>query len=134
VEWLKRDLHLAEDKETIVFVHQHPLMTWIGRRKDLVDWPQLVEVLESFPQVKWVYCGHAHVDYFAKKGGIRYILSTAVGYQFGPKEIPYFANEAGARLMEYRNGKATSRFLRVDGSWRDDPSPMECPDFRLNME
>jgi len=134
IEWLKRDLESAKGKETLVFVHQHPLMTRIGRRDDLVDWPELVAVLESFPQVKWVFCGHAHVDYFAKRLGIRYIMTTAVAYQFSPREVPYFANEAGVRLMEYKDGKVSSRFMRVDGTWRDDPSVEDCPEFSLREQ
>lgn len=131
IEWLNRDLQLAKGKETLVFVHQHPLFTRVKGRDDLVDWPELVKVLEGFPQVKWVFCGHAHVDYFAKQRGIRYVMTTATAYQFSPKEVPYFANEPGVRLMEHRNGKTTSRFLRIDGTWRDDPSLMNCPDFSL---
>ncbi len=129
IEWLKHDLKLAENKETIVFVHQNPLITAIGKQEDLADWPELVAVLESFPQVKWVFCGHAHVDYFAIRNGICYIMTTATAYQFSTKEVPYFANEAGVRLMEFKDGKATSRFLRVDGAWRDDPPVMDCPEF-----
>jgi len=133
IEWLKRDLKLAENKETIIFVHQHPLITAIGKQQGLVDWPELVAVLESFPQVKWLFCGHAHVDYFAIRNGIRYVMTTAAAYQFSTKEVPYFANEAGARLMEFKDGTATSRFLRVDGTWRDDPSVMDCPEFSLRI-
>jgi len=132
IEWLKRDLQLAKDKETLVFLHQHPLLTRIGERERLqgfVDWPELVAVLESFPQVKWVFCGHAHVDYFAQHHGVHYVLTTAVAYQFSPKDVPYFANEPGVRLMEYKDGKVTSRFLRIDGTWRDDPPIEDCPEF-----
>ena len=132
IEWLKRDLRLAKGMETLVFVHQHPLLTRIReeeRLQGLVDWPELVAVLESFPQVKWVFCGHAHVDYFARQGGIRYIMTTATAYQFSPKDVPYFANEAGVRLMEFEKGKVHSRFLRIDGTWREDPSIEECPEF-----
>jgi predicted phosphodiesterase len=134
IEWLKRDLKLAEGKETIVFVHQNPLTTAIGKQENLADWPELVAVLESFLQVKWVFCGHAHVDYFAIRNGIRYIMTTATAYQFSTEEVPYFANEAGARLMEFKDGKATSRFLRVDGTWRDDPPVMESPEFLPRTE
>jgi hypothetical protein len=126
----------VKEKETLVFVHQHRLMTWIGkdgRDRGLVDWPELVAVFESFPQVKWVFCGHAHVDYFAIRNGIRYIMTTATAYQFSPKELPYFANEAGVRLMEFKDGRATSRFLRIDGTWREAPSVMDCPDFSLRI-
>jgi Icc protein len=136
IEWLKRDLNLTKDMETVVFVHQHPLMTLIekdARDRGLVDWPELVAVFESFPQVKWVFCGHAHVDYFAIRNGIRYIMTTATAYQFSPKEVPYFANEAGVRLMEFKDGRATSRFLRIDGTWREDPSIMDCPGFSLRV-
>lgn len=134
IEWLKRDLKLAEHKETIVFVHQHPLLTAIGetnRARGLVDWPELTSVFEGFPHVKWLFCGHAHADCFAIHNGIRYIMTTATAYQFSPGDVPYFANEAGVRLMEFKNGKATSRFLRVDGRWRDDPPVMESPEFSL---
>ncbi len=137
IEWLKRDLQLAKGKETLVFVHQHPLATQIGEAepaRGLLDWPELVAVLESFPQVKWVFCGHAHADSFLKHHGIRYIMTTATAYQFSPKEIPCFAKEAGVRLMEYRGGKAASRFLRIDGTWRDDPSIEECPEFSVRAQ
>lgn len=132
IEWLQRDLKLAREKETIIFVHQHPLITAIGetnRARGLVDWPELTSVLESFPKVKWLFCGHAHADYFAIHNGIRYIMTTATAYQFSPGDVPYFANEAGVRLTEFNNGKASSRFLRVDGTWRDDPPVMESPEF-----
>jgi len=129
IDWLKRDLQAAKDKETLVFVHQHPLYTRIEERDSLVDWPELVGVLESYPQVKSVFCGHAHADSFVKHHGIRYIMTTATAYQFSPKEIPWFANEAGVRLMEYKEAEATSRFLRIDGSWREDPSVENCPEF-----
>ncbi len=137
IDWLKRDLQLAKEKETLVFVHQHPLLTRIAEQQHqqgLVDWPELVTVLESFPQVKWVFCGHAHVDYFSIRNGIRYIMTTATAYQFSPREVPYFANEPGVRVMEFKDGKVTSRFLRVDGTWREDPSVEECPEFSLRLE
>ncbi len=135
IEWLNGDLKLAKGKETLVFVHQHPLLTRIGERERLdgmVDWPELVATLESFPQVKWVFCGHAHVDYFAQRHGIRYVLTTATAYQFSPSDFPYFAHEPGVRLMQYKEGKVASRFLRIDGTWRDDPPVEDCPEFSLN--
>jgi Icc protein len=137
IEWLKRDLRLAKNKDTLVFVHQHPLLTQIAvqqRQQGLVDWPELVTVLESFPRVKWVFCGHAHSDYFSIRNGIRYIMTTATAYQFSPREVPYFANEPGVRVMEFKDGKVTSRFLRVDGTWREDPPVQDCPEFSLRLE
>jgi len=72
------------------------------------------------------------VDYFAQRHGIRYVLTTATAYQFSPSDFPYFAHEPGVRLMQYKEGKVASRFLRIDGTWRDDPPVEDCPEFSLN--
>lgn len=74
--WLADDLHKAQTKKTIVFVHQN-----LDKEKDphgVKNAPQLRALLERSGNVLAVFQGHMHSGGYARVGGIHYCTLRAM--------------------------------------------------------
>jgi Icc protein len=86
---LKRlDTALARhpDKHALVTLHHHPLPVgsqWIDSIKvDNSD--EFLEVIDKYPQVRMVLCGHIHQEFETKRGSVRFLGTPSTCVQFKP--------------------------------------------------
>lgn len=81
--WLSRDLAQQRDRPTIVFVHHHPWLLglrWIDAMT-LRNGEQLMTVLHEHAHVRWVICGHVHLDQSIQRGGLTMLTTPSTCVQ-----------------------------------------------------
>lgn len=109
--WMRRRLSQALDLHTLVFVH-HPPVPMHSRWLDeigLEDGTMLLEILEPFPNVRLVCCGHVHQESASSTPGPMVLTTPAVGPQFRPRtdELQIQSLPPVLRVID----------LKPDGNW-----------------
>jgi 3',5'-cyclic AMP phosphodiesterase CpdA len=100
--WLRQGLDAHRDQPTLVFVHHHPWplgLAWIDAMQ-LHNGEELMRLLETYPAVRWVICGHVHTDQVMQ----RERTTVAVAH-------PQHARQAGVRW--WKNDHATNDPLQL---------------------
>jgi 3',5'-cyclic-AMP phosphodiesterase len=85
--WTGRPFTTTQKIHTVVFVH-HPPVPIQSRWLDeigLEDGELLLELLEQFPNIKLVCCGHVHQESSTSTAGPVVVTTPAVGPQFRPR-------------------------------------------------
>ena len=124
--WLRADL-AATNLPVIIFVHQG-----LGRPTSMAKASHAIEaVLEEHNQqsegskVVACFCGHHHIDRYARKNGIHYVWINSASY--------YWVGEEYGRMAPYSRALYTFLTFHSDGlieieashaDW-ESPSPME---------
>lgn len=115
--WLRDQLTEHGEGPSILFCHHPPVdvgsqwMDPIG----LQDRELMLEVIESFPRVRLICCGHVHHEFDGAIGGTRVVTSPSTGVQFDPNGTePRFASAPpGCRVIEFTADRLTTRVLRL---------------------
>ena len=80
--WLEHDLHHHRHLSTMVFVHHQP---WpVGHAMDkiaLENGERLMDSLTAHPQVRWVFCGHVHMDHHIEQNGLTLVSTPSTCFQ-----------------------------------------------------
>jgi len=83
IEWLRHDLLQHRDQPTIVFVHHHPWplgLEWIDRMR-LRNGEELIAALHEHSAVRWLICGHVHLDQAIQRGGLTMLTTPSTCLQ-----------------------------------------------------
>jgi 3',5'-cyclic-AMP phosphodiesterase len=83
LEWLAGDLAAHRGRPALVFVHHHPWplgLTWMDAM-GLRNGDELGALLERFPDVRWIVCGHVHLDHAAERRGLTMLTTPATCFQ-----------------------------------------------------
>lgn len=122
LEWLERDLARHRDRPTIVFVHHHPWplgLAWIDTMK-VRNGEQLMTMLDGHAQIRWVVCGHVHLDQAIQQGHLTMLTTPSTCIQMSKlsqagKALP---GPPGFRVVDVAGDALSTRVLhlRADGS------------------
>ena len=120
LEWLGRDLARHRNRPTIVFVHHHPWplgLRWIDTMT-VRNGDELMTLLEGHPQVRWVVCGHVHLDQAVASGRLTMLTTPSTCIQMSKvsqagKALP---GPPGFRVVDVRGHALSTRVLHL----RDD--------------
>ncbi|MGQ4809935.1 3',5'-cyclic adenosine monophosphate phosphodiesterase CpdA [Candidatus Entotheonellaceae bacterium PAL068K] len=81
--WLRDDLETHRQQPTLVFVHHHPLpvdLAWMDMT--VVDnGDELVRVLQPYPNVRWMICGHVHMEHTVQRDGLTMLTTSSTCFQ-----------------------------------------------------
>ena len=104
LSWLRERLEVTKQLDTLLFMHHPPISVhspWLDRI-GLEDAAQLEPVLNDFPQVRLIGCGHVHHEVVAKFGPATVFTTPAVGPRFRPRTEQLVIDEGppGFRLWE----------------------------------
>ncbi len=117
--WLEKQLKLAGDRHVALVMHHPPLAIgseWIDRL-GLKNADALFAILDRYPQIKLMLCGHVHQSWDTKREQIRYFTTPSTCVQFLPKSIDFAIDpEAfpGYRLLTvYPDGGWETKVERV---------------------
>ncbi|NJS13030.1 MAG: 3',5'-cyclic-AMP phosphodiesterase [Microcoleus sp. CSU_2_2] len=111
LDWLDTELQQTDDRPVIIALHHHPLPIdcEIMDGMMLHNADEFLAIVDRYPQVKIVICGHIHQEFHQQRGGVSYLGTPSTCIQLLPKSHPIVVDEipAGFRLIE----------LAIDGTW-----------------
>ena len=104
--WLDKDLHHHRHLSTLVFVHHQPWPVGHGMDKTaLEDGGRLMDSLGTQPQVRWVFCGHVHMDHHIEQNGLTLVSTPSTCFQVNK----------GSDTFNWVPGPPAFRLVHVDG-------------------
>jgi 3',5'-cyclic-AMP phosphodiesterase len=110
---------LQTDKPTLVAVHHHPIVCGVEYMDDirLSNADELFAVLDRYPQVKLVICGHIHQEFVAERGEVKYLSAPSTCIQLKPSQAEIELDtdlSPGFRLLRlYPDGRFETEICRV---------------------
>jgi 3',5'-cyclic-AMP phosphodiesterase len=110
---------LQTEQPTLVAVHHHPIACGLAGMDaiGLANADDLFAVLDGYPQVKLVICGHIHQEFASERAGVTYLGTPSTCIQLKPHqvEIELDTDRApGFRLLRlYPDGRFETAVCRV---------------------
>ncbi|SCC48206.1 3',5'-cyclic-AMP phosphodiesterase [Kosakonia oryziphila] len=86
LEWLENKLSDSPDRHTLLLLHHHPLpsgCSWLDQHS-LRNAGELNNVLQHFPKVRYLLCGHIHQELDLDWNGRRLLATPSTCVQFKP--------------------------------------------------
>jgi Icc protein len=118
--WLARDLGQHREQPTIVFVHHHPWplgLAWIDGMR-LRNGEELTATLHRHPRVRWLVCGHVHLDQAIQREGLTMLTTPSTCLQLSrvsqtPKVLP---GPPGFRIVDVAGEQLSTRVVHLHGT------------------
>ncbi|HSF74262.1 MAG TPA: metallophosphoesterase, partial [Microcoleus sp.] len=111
LHWLDSQLQQTGDRPVIIALHHHPLPIdcEIMDGMMLHNADEFLAIVDRYPQIKIVLCGHIHQEFHQQRGAVSYLGTPSTCLQLLPKSHPIVVDEIppGFRLLE----------LAIDGTW-----------------
>ena len=118
--WLDDDLTRHAGVPTGVFVHHHPWPLGIRWLDDLRlrNGDELTAVLTRHPDVRWMICGHVHLDQAVVRNGLTMLTTPSTCVQFSkvsarPLSVP---GPPGFRVVDVAGSSFSTQVLRLHGA------------------
>jgi Icc protein len=117
--WLERDLAGRRGQPAIAFVHHHPWplgLAWIDAMR-LRDGDDLVARLRGHGGVRWLICGHVHLDQAIERDGLTVLTTPSTCIQLPklsqtPRALP---GPPAFRIVDVDGGTLSTRVLHLHG-------------------
>jgi 3',5'-cyclic-AMP phosphodiesterase len=101
-------------------VHHHPWplgLAWIDAMS-LHNGEELMRLLETYPEVRWVICGHVHTDQVIQRNGVTVMTTPSTCVQVSkvsqtPKSFP---GPPGFRLVQVKGLALSTRVFHLYGA------------------
>lgn len=115
--WLRHDLVRHRDRPTIVFVHHHPWplgLAWIDSMT-LRNGDDVVSVLREHGQVRWIICGHVHLDQIMQRAGMTVLTTPSTGPQLSKvsQQAKMLPGPPAFRIVDVTGEQLSSRVLHL---------------------
>lgn len=129
LEYTKVCIEEHPDLNTVVCLHHNTLKVnsaWLDQH-ELKNKEELISLIEKYPQVKLVLCGHVHQETDTINNGVRYISSPSTSIQFEPFSYNFGLDNKGPgwRYLEFfENGTIETEVFRL-------PFERFLPDFAI---
>jgi len=122
LEWLRLQLDAHASSPTIVFCHHPPVeigSVWMDRI-GITDRQAFADLLDEYPIVRFVCCGHVHHNFAGPLRHARVVSTPSTGLQFSPIGTEAtFANDApGYRVIELNEDTFSTTVHRVEEAHR----------------
>jgi Icc protein len=117
--WLRTDLAEHRGQPTIAFVHHHPWplgLRWIDTMP-LRNGDELTTVLHEHPDVRWLICGHVHLDQAIQRGGLTMLTtpSTCVQLSRVSQDGQILPGPPGFRIVDVTGDELSTRVVHLHG-------------------
>ena len=111
LQWLDSQLQQTGDRPVMIALHHHPLAiaSEIMDSMMLHNADEFFAIVDRYPQIKIVLCGHIHQEFQQQRGLVSYLGTPSTCIQLLPKTSPIVLDTIGPgfRLLE----------LAIDGTW-----------------
>ncbi len=122
LSWLHDDLERNRHRPTLVFVHHHPWplgLAWLDTMM-IKNGQALMDMLGAHRQVRWVVCGHVHLDQAIQRGTLTLLTTPSTGVQLSKvsqaaKALP---GPPAFRIIDVAGDEVSTRVLHL---WAADP-------------
>jgi Icc protein len=120
LEWLRRDLCHHRGQPTIVFVHHHPWplgLDWIDGMR-LRNGDELIAALQAHGRVRWLICGHVHLDQTIQRQELTLLTTPSTCLQLSrvsqaAKALP---GPPGFRIVDVSGDQLSTRVVYLHTS------------------
>jgi Icc protein len=121
--WLRDDLARHRARPTIAFVHHHPWplgLQWIDTMM-LRNGEELTAVLAEHPGLRWLICGHVHLDQAIQRGGLTMLTTPSTCIQLSKVTQPgkLLPGPPGFRIVDVTGDRLSTRVIHLHGSVRE---------------
>lgn len=125
VAWLDADLQAHRDLPTLIAVH-YPMVPIPERMHRpnfmnngcLTNGPQLIELLQSHPQVRAVFSGHSHMNYVVQEGGLAHVITAALPeYPVEYRDLHVYEDRLELHTLGLSNTSFAARSLISGREW-----------------
>jgi Icc protein len=124
LRWLRDDLQAHRERPTIVFVHHHPWplgLQWMDTMA-LANGEELIRTLRVHPDVRWIVCGHVHLDQVIQRGGLTMLTTPSTCIQLSrvsqtPKMLP---GPPAFRIVDVAGEQLSTRVVQLHGAGLDE--------------
>lgn len=103
LQWLKNQLNSTPNAPTLLFLHHPPVaisVEWLDTI-GLSDTRNLIELIDSSPQIRAVCAGHVHQEFEGRIGSAAMYTTPSTCVQFGNRsEKSFDSKAAGYRLLQ----------------------------------
>jgi 3',5'-cyclic AMP phosphodiesterase CpdA len=139
LDWIRQRLVEDPNKETILFMHHHPLASGCLHMDTIrcLNGEKLIDLLKNFPQVTRIICGHTHRAIFQQQGSLLISTGPATAHQvpFDTKNPNGLYNLEPPAMMMHRYSEKTGLVSFVTSlAPHDGPFRFEvtngCPDVK----
>jgi Icc protein len=118
--WLREDLKLHRERPTMAFVHHHPWplgLQWIDTMT-LRNGDALIAVLREHPALRWLICGHVHLDQAIQRGGITMLTTPATCLQLSKvsQAMKFLPGPPGFRIVDVAGDALSTRVVHLNGA------------------
>jgi len=121
LDWLEKKLADSPQRHTLLLLHHHPLpsgCSWLDQHS-LRNAAELDNVLQRFPQVRTLLCGHIHQELDLDWNGRRLLATPSTCVQFKPHCANFTLDTIapGWRWLElHADGTLTTEVCRLAGA------------------
>ena len=121
LDWLKKKLADSPQRHTLLLLHHHPLpsgCSWLDQHS-LRNAAELDNVLQRYPQVRTLLCGHIHQELDLDWNGRRLLATPSTCVQFKPHCASFTLDTIapGWRWLDlYPDGTLHTEVCRLAGS------------------
>jgi 3',5'-cyclic AMP phosphodiesterase CpdA len=118
--WLHEDLTAHRGQPTFVFLHHQPWplgIPWMDAL-GLQNGEELVNVLRQYPEVRWMICGHVHMDHMVQREGLTMLTTPSTCYQarkLTQERKKPLAGPPGFRLIWVKGAEVSTRVIHLQG-------------------
>ena len=117
LDWLARDLAAHREAPTIVFVHHHPWPLGLAWMDSMIlrNGDDLTAVLAGHPQVRWIVCGHVHLDQTVQRGGLSMLTTPSTCLQLSKtaQAAKMLPGPPGFRVVDVLGDTLSTRVLHL---------------------
>jgi Icc protein len=116
--WLQEGLTAHRGQPTFVFLHHHPWplgIPWIDAM-GLQNGEELVHILRQYPDVRWVICGHVHMDHMVQREGLTMLTTPSTCVQvtkLAQERKKALAGPPGFRLVWVKGTEVSTRVIHL---------------------
>ncbi len=123
LDWLRQDLQAHQGQPTLVFVHHQPWklgLEWLDD-VNLHNGEELMHLLHDYADVRWLICGHVHMDQDVQRQGLTMLTSPSTCFRFSKlsqtrKMLP---GPPGFRWVRVRGDELSTRVINLYDDDRD---------------
>ena len=116
--WLHADLTAHRGQPTFVFLHHPPWplgIPWIDAM-GLQNGEELVSVLRQYAEVRWLICGHVHMDHMVQREGLTMLTTPSTCIQvtkLAQERKKALAGPPGFRLVWVQGTEVSTRVIHL---------------------
>jgi len=120
LEWLRQDLQQHRDQPTIAFVHHHPWplgLAWIDGMR-LRNGEELIATLQQHPRLRWLICGHVHLDQAIQRDGLTMLTTPSTCLQLSrvSQTAKVLPGPPGFRIVDVSGEQLSTRVVHLHGT------------------